>query len=262
MSDLPDYPRLEPRATTILSREWSATAWAGAGQRLVSVQGLIEGALEAAYAAAVKEIPESERYPESEARSIGSSLRLRVTVTGAHGRLTRSGELSAILAETDASEIEAVRMETRSSGGLPSVELRTNRKASESEPGVTMKVSGSDRQWVGGLNDLVMTELKKDVPWWAPLRRTWASTAVALAAVLGIFAVVARYSSIDFVLLLAATPVVAFAAWIPLAALFRWSFPAFEVVEPGGMPRGRRVLGASVTVASFLLAVAGLVVSL
>jgi hypothetical protein len=233
-SGLPDFPRLAggPSSKVKLQRDWKARAWAGTGARLVQLQNEVESALARAYAEATRDLPDTEEGRE-QARRLGGLLRVVVRATGHKGKLSRTGEVSAILAETD--------------------------------PSYTTKlmVSGTDRSWVGGTADLLTTEVAKGVPRWARVRAglvsiflgallTWGGGGLLMATVAdhpkGWIAGVAMFGVIGGAVV-----------GLPIWFLVQRLFPGFEILEPGASNAGKRTIAGLVTIVSFLLGVAGVV---
>lgn len=255
-----------------MHRAWKAEAWIGTAEQLIRVQGLLQDSLARAYTDAVTAVKATDEWSrELEIKSIGSALRLEVKVSGSQGRMIRTGELSAIVAEMDLAEIEDVEMNTGGySDELPRLSLQLARKPKwSSRSPVEFSVSGPDRHWVGGLNDALQTELRKGVPWWSVFRRTWAAMVLAAVPILGILIGLVLGSGLsrgDALLValfgIGLTPILLMTIGFPLNAALKRLFPGFEVLEPGAVARGRQVLAATVTAVSFAVGVIGLIVSL
>lgn len=257
-----------------MHRDWEAEAWVGTAERLIRIQGLIQDALARAYTDAVTALPAMDKHSrEREIDSLGRELGLTVKVVGSKGRLIRSGELSAIVAEMDPAEIEAVVMGVNVNGpsdALPGLLLRFERNPVRSwNPPLEFSVSGPDRHWVGGLNDSLQTELRRGVPWWSVLRRPSAAAVLTLVPILGVVFGLAFGSDLTgtevltlVVLGVILLPLLVMILTVPLHAVLKRLFPGFEVLEPGAVARGRQVLAAAVTTVSFAVGVIGLIVSL
>ena len=270
MDQVPDFPRLDASTRVRLTREWSAPAWAGTGERLIAVQREMEDSLANYYAERIRELdakngqtPEGKAKTVKRAETLGEALRLRVRVSGADGRLTRTGELSAVLAESDKSEIETVTIKNETQfTNLPVVEIALQRSPKEGHA-IRLKVSGPDRQWVGGAAELLSAELQKSVPWWSFLRRGIVSIAMALLLAWGVAGLLLATVPEDpadvwwtaaFMSSLLAMPVAIFVHIVMISV-----FPGFEVLEPGSASQGRKVLGALVTLFGVGLSIAGLI---
>ncbi len=229
------------------------------------------GALEDVYDGYVANLPVTNEG-RARAQFAARNLEMRVAVEGSGGRLPRTGDLSAIFAEMDLREVERVVIFNSSAdhGGMPSirVELGIDREyLFVEEPSLLVRVTGDDRQWVGGVFDVLATHIAADVPYWSAIRSRW--VAVVLGAVLaaGLFgAAFATSSQADQqnkqlvtggIALTVITGVMS--GIIILRPMLRRLFPAFEIVEAGSPARGRKVLGVLVGLLSLGLGVAGVV---
>lgn len=265
MAPLPEYPRLGGTSEVRLTREWSAPAWSGTGERMLAIQREVESALARAYDDAVRDLPEDGPESAARARTLGEALRLNVHATGSQGRLARSGDLAAIFAETDISEIQSLQMSGGNEDRLPCIRLRLFNDPTNRDPALSLSVSGPDRQWVSGVADLLVGELRKGVPWWGYMRHP--SVLIPIFAVLTFFALMLTmlygswYWSNQAVIYFA---FVAAVLSVPMSrsapgTIVRTLFPGFEILGPGATAAGKQVLGSFLAVASFSLAVAGVV---
>ena len=103
------YQRLHAEQRTRVTRDWSIPSWAGTSDKLVTVQRLAEDCLERAWRAEVESIKANTR-PEDHEMWIRESVdqyKLKVEVTASGGRITKTGELSTIFADTDLRDVEA-----------------------------------------------------------------------------------------------------------------------------------------------------------
>lgn len=274
MSALPEYPRLQPQSTVRLTREWSATAWAGTADKLLVIQREIEDALARAYGEAISGL--SMEDPESEvlATSIGKDLRLTVRATGGRGRVTRTGELASILAEMDLAEIEALEFVSKASNDeLPNVSLLFRRTQQAGEKALELSVSGWNRQWVGGLFDVLTPELRKGVRWWRFLRNrgAWIILSIPVFVIffnwlfLSISPVVDSETGLEYApvdqsgggILVGAFVGFVIGGLLGLAA--EHLFPAFEVVELGSSTRAMRALRMIGVILGSIATLAGVV---
>ncbi len=258
---LPAFPQLGMGESRVrLKKEWSARAWTGKPDRLVQIQDEIQKALRTVYDETVRSLPLT---PDGHERAValGEALRLSVRAAGNENRLTRSGELAAIFAETDLGDIDTLSMSNRD-GAKGHVSLVFRRQSKEGSTTVNLQVSGSDRSWVGGTAELLQTEIAKGVPGWAWLRHGFVS--VLLGAMLGwglaglLLATVANdprdslFAAAVMGLLFGGT-----FGGIIIWSLMQRLFPGFEILEPGSSSTGRRVLGGVVTILGLALGIAG-----
>lgn len=269
MTDDPAFPRLsESHGTARLTRTWYAPAWAGPADSLIAIQAEVEDALNEVYNRLIREIPEdgAARLTLGFSRSIAvkslqRELSLDVLATGDKGQLKWSGSLSSIFAETTLAEIETLVLQNQTHGSfeslmspmgdgsnrLPQVKVSFTRNPRLGVPSVEVSVSGPDRHWVRGIFDSLVSSLRKNVPRWAIVRRTWFRA--LLSGILAGVIVAVGISSI-------ATdepPGVVISAFIFLGAiaaaifymildpLLMRLFPGFEVVEVGASSKGRQV---------------------
>lgn len=263
---LPAFPELGSSESRVrLQKDWSARAWTGKPDRLVQIQNEIQKALKVVYDEAVRDWPATPENAER-AEALGNALRLSVRASGSDSRLTRSGELSAIFAETDLGDIETLSMRN-SDGARAHVSLDFRRMGKNGSVTVTLKVSGSDRAWVGGTAELLQTEIAKGVPGWSWLRHGFVSALLGILlgwGVAGLFLATVvsdpRGAAFGFGLvgLMGGGLIGGMVIW----ALLQRLFPGFEIVEPGGSSTGRRVLGGIVTITGLALGIAGVVLGI
>jgi len=230
----------------------------------VALEREIERALKSAY----EDLQVAEGGGGSPGMAI-QSLRLRNSVAGNEGRMTRSGSMAAILAETDFREIENVSMANVPVGNdYPRISLQLSLKSdSNSTRSVRLQVTGRDRQWVGGVFDVLAAEVRKGVPNWAPMRSPLVGALLGFLCALGISGVLVatrqRGAGNDL-----ATAVILSALLGPMGGvlvfypLLEKLFPGLEVIEPGEADRGRRTLGFAFAALSVLLGIAGVVLGI
>ena len=262
---MPEYPRIAATSEVRLAREWSAPAWSGTRDKMLAIQREVESALARAYDDSVRDLAEDHPGSIARAESIGHELRLNVHATGSQGRLARSGDLAAIFAETDASEIQSVQMSGGNEDWLPCIRLRLFNDPTDSDPAVSLSVSGPDRQWVSGVADLLVGELRKGVPWWGFFRESSTLVVLFTSLLFSLLMLVMYFGSgfygvtLVFLSSMLAVPLGVQASRSSPGAIIRRGFPGFEILEPGATATGRKVLGSLVAIAGFALAVAGVV---
>jgi len=262
-SKWPEFPTAGTEASVLITREATFRAWVGRSDRLVALEREIERALKSAYEDL--QVAEGGRgYPIAAIQS----LQLRNSVAGNEGRMTRSGSMAAILAETDFREIENVSMENFPAGDhYPRISLQLSLKSDSNSRSVRLKVTGRDRQWVGGVFDVLAAEVRKGVPNWAPMRSPLVGALLGFLCALGISGVLMatrqRGAGNDL-----ATAVILSALLGPMGGFLVFNplleklFPGLEVIEPGEADRGRRTLGFAFAALSVLLAIAGVVLGI
>jgi hypothetical protein len=245
---------------------------------LIRLAGEIESSLEQIYNEQIANLPK-DPVGFAQASRIAAELRLRTEVTGSAGRLTRDGDIASILAEMDVREIESLTIRNaRFRGGEAAsvvVEMGSDRHLPWFLPagpsGVRVTVTGEDRQWVGGMVDYISSELAKDVPPWSWIRSRVAGAIIGLLIAVGIGGLVFSQSSekeqndfwgtvLPFSLAVGFLGLVV--GVILISALLFRAFPAFEIVDSGASPKGRRILAAFVGIVSFGLSVAGVVLAI
>lgn len=272
-----EFPEAREDQTVRLTRRKSFGAWAGRPDRLVRIADEVETALRSAFQewkAAEDEKPEDQRRIIS-----AEAWRSEVVVLGAEGKVRRTGPMSAILAEMDLRDIEGLTI----GNGLPfyaypphvtvpqiivsfGIRDRMHIGPFASSDGVSISVAGSDRQWVGGIFDTLTTEVRKDVPWWAPVRTSGGSflSVAAVASALGVLPLlVLQQRGVDT---LEAGMTVALAAFVVAVSLVATAgprvLPQLEVLESGASPTLKRVAAAAATVIGLALGAAGLIATL
>jgi hypothetical protein len=264
---LPAYPRLGGSSSNVkIQNDWTARSWTGTPERLVQIQNHVLDALEKAYDDAVKHLSQDDegRYEASE---LGQVLALRVTASGNGGRMTRTGELSTIFAEVDLSDVDEVQM-TNGHAGPASINLSFVKRPKSGSVSVKLKVSGSDRSWVGGTHQLISSEVAKGVPRWAVLRHGAVSAMLGFVVGLGISLALVAFNAKDpgpndyltavLIALALGSVVGGTVIWVIMQTLF----PGFELVSPGSSNAGRRTLGALFAAANFAVGVVGTVLAI
>ena len=264
------FPRIKPQENALtVTRSWKLQAWAGTPTKLITIQNLVEDCLERAWQQEVAAIPaDAEPHRrDSTISELDDDLSLNVVVHGNHGRIKRTGELSAILSEMDLPDVESVSFSNnpRWSGSNTKIELTFDVHASTAyRPHVTLSVTGGDTQWLFGTVERITDEVKKGLPWYQFFRRWWLSVILGTLLVGGVAAyVLARVGDTKDVIF--GTIFCLMIGAVFGSALFGAAFaaliPGFEVYEQGEKPRGRSVIGGAVGVVSFLVGVAGLVLT-
>jgi hypothetical protein len=270
-----------------LTREGSFRGWAGRPDKLIRLARDIEKSLEQLYGEYVAKLP-TDSIGEEKASRAAEGLQLKVKVTGAGGRLRRSGSMAAILAEMDLREIETIEMFNGIDWGgnfsrfgrtissrFPVIYIKFGPETDYSDfllagpGGIKVIVTGEDRQWVGGIFDVLMSQIATDVPYWTFLRSTSAALIVGGFVSLGpaglIFAISSKAQQHDLGFVANCFGFSLFFGlcfgYIALRPLFRKLFPALEIVEVGTAPRGRKVLVALVGIVSFALTAAGVILA-
>jgi len=257
----PPFPRLSGASTSVdIQRDWSARAWAGTPDRLVKIQNETEAALARIYDQEAGKLLGQSGY---DAVDLADDLRLRVTATGNAGRLTRTGELGAIFAETDLSDIDIVHLSNRKAAGSH-IDLTFRRKPKEGSTAVKLQVGGSDRPWIGGTVELLSSEIAKGVPAWAWLRHGGVATFIGILMALGAGGLLLATVSDDprdsiFLVLSTGLVVGGFVGAVVIWPTMKHFFPGLDIHEPGGSPVGRRTLAGAVTLLGLTLGVAGVV---
>jgi hypothetical protein len=261
----PEFPFGGSGHAVRLTREASFRAWVGPPERLAALEVEIEKALKAEYDQHLAKLVASDQHPGA-ANALIKNLRLRSNVTANNGRLTRTGSMTAILAEMDLRDIEKITMGNESDGGFPEISLTMRRDSDNNFRSVRVKVTGSDRQWVGGAYDVLAAELQKAVPRWAVMRSPLFAVLVGVAIALGIAGVLiatGRANSEDLVTAAILSLFLgAMSGGLLLTPLFGVLFPGLEVVKSGSTARGRRTFGYVGAAVSLLLSVAGVVLGL
>jgi hypothetical protein len=261
---------VEQLADVRLTRTEGFPAWSGSRANLESLQRLTEESLEQAYERVIADLQLDDADAMARASTAATRLRLNVSVTsGVGGRLRRTGAIAAILAEMDLADVDRVvfRNERGDDTDLPEVYVELNKRPSVRNA-VTLRVTGNDKRWVAGTTDMLFAELRKRQPSWAVMRR--GTTAVLFAVLLiiaGMAVPVAKFASRGPSASSTVAGLVVFSVLlgIPIlglllhSLLLRW-FPALDLTEVGGTSQVRRVGAIVGWVASFALAIAGLIV--
>lgn len=257
------YLRLSDKASTTLTRSTSLLAWSGSVDSLRRVEALIEDQLEPLFLAEVAGLGNSmeDRLHISDLRD---RYALSVDVVAEGGLLTRTGSVRQILAEMESRHVDSIQMESGSWAGSHTsrVKLVLSRTPTKGGP-VELLVSGADRVWVAGTYDLLLSELRRNVPKWGVMRSPWVAALGTVFLILGIFGAMRRLvpessTSGTYILLLALSPLL----WLPIQRFLHWAFPGFEVLRIGEESTGRKVGAVLYGAVSLLLAVAGLLLAL
>lgn len=271
------FPRIQQQAESVtLTRQATFRAWVGRPERLLRLQELAEDALERVYSEHLAMYTGADRAGYAE--WLGENLRLRVEIRGAGGAVRRSGDIASLLAEMDSRDIESILFNNADSSlservviGLhasPPVEVA-------SDP-IKVTVKGADRQWVGGVFDTLSSELAKDVPGWAWIRRASVSFWIGTLVAIGIMGAALYWAD-------GSQEFLAESGWFGLSVMFfilafglggvfgglavvrsilHYLFPSLEVVVAGSDSQARRVGGIAFAAVSTLASLAGLVLGL
>ncbi len=128
--------------------------------------------------------------------------------------------------------------------------------------GITLSVSGVDRNWVSATYDTLATHLARNVPWWTYLRTTRVIVALALTLAVVVYQVLTEDQPLDVVSLLYGTIAFGYGFTILLGYVVRrWLIPQLEVIEAGSKPILWRFIAFLVALAGLVLGVAGLLVA-
>jgi len=264
-SAVPPFPRLSAEQSVRLTRVAKFRAWSGRVERLVRLEHEIESALEKVYD---KRVAEMEPFDEAKARADAEELRVHVSVTSAGGRVQRVGPITSILAEMDTREIRTVSMGNSASrtSTLPQISVNISGDPNADTQAVTLTVRGDDRQWVGGVVDLLSGELAKTDPKWSIMRTYPVAILGGLLLSYGAAGIWA-YLSQDAARVIAGgwfifflLPFIGLMGGLLLvrSVLVR-AFPPLEILEAGESSRARRSIAGVTTAVSMLLGVAGVV---
>ena len=260
-----------------LTRETAHECWVGRKDKLLRIEQYLADSLKAVFLEEMSNFPEDA--PPRMREVMAKRLQLRVVVTSGKGKIRRTGDLASVLGEMDLGEVESIEMSNRSSTpiglreGSPAVKLTLGHDADDFVPrilrgprAVRWKVSGDDRQWVGGTFDWVATEIAKDVPWWAFIRTRAASVFIGILIATGVGGLLlasGASTDSDRAQIYSAIPLVmmygALIGPFALRPILNRLFPALELIEPGATSRGRQVLAVAVGLVSFGLSVTGVV---
>jgi hypothetical protein len=281
-----EFPRLEAKAAVRLTKEWSLRTFTDTPNKLVQVQTRIEDMLERAYLvergkieATVTRAADRAMADPSGVRhqlrrhaiaKLQEKLRVRCIVrAGEGGHVSRTGELSAIFAEMDLRDIVSIEIGNDpgedSQAPLIKLTIGSNKSDGWFDPGVELRVAGSDRTWVGGVIDALSTELAHSKPWWSFLRSAWLCIPLGVMLGWGIAGAILAWvtkkpDSGDF---LVAAILGAFGGAITsalvIAPIFARMFPAADVHDVGSQAKGRQALVVLFAGVGFLLSVAGVV---
>lgn len=274
------WPYSNANATQVvrIAREESFLAWVGRREKLIRIAAEVDKALANAYKEMLADqqlSPETNQVHRRMAEDIAQELQPGVTVLAGRGRMKRSGDLESILNDMDAREIECITMGNgsrhSSAGKYPEIFIQMGHDGPNlifiDRNIVQLKVTGPDRQWVGGVFDLLASEIRKDVPWWAVIRSTFASVLFAVLLVGGgvplLMAVAPEQPGQDpatrLILNIASAVMLIFMSTLLIRPALRRIFPAVEVLEAGASARGRQVLAVAVGVLTFAMGAAGVV---
>lgn len=269
--ELPTYPDPQGHDSTVrITREATFKAWSGRPERLFALEREVARVLGEFYAEHTAQL--SGPKTVEKANQALANLRLYATVSAAEGRLRRTGSLGAIFAEMDSSEVETIWLNNRTEdlARYPKIELRiSDLSVSDTFPAVSLKVTGNDRQWVGGVYDLVSGELGKAVPGWSRMRSGWLAILlgflISAGSAAATMSILSRNDSErgDAVLVgIFVTVLGTLFISLALHSIFLRLFPSLEILDAGGASKSRQTRALVVTVASMLLGIAGLVVGL
>lgn len=251
----PEFPSVEGEPSSLrIQRDWSARAWSGTGTRLVQLQKEVHRSLRKLYESKIVELSDDSGGQDA-AEELLKSLRVRVNATGHGGKMTRSGELAAILGETDPADIESLTISNSSQSKTGHISLVFNRDGVQDSLGVVLKVSGHDRSWVGGTAEVISTEVAKGVPSWSPLRHGFASFVFCFLTACGVLSFLVSNSNLDATLL--SVPLLSLVIALPAALGVHWLvnkiLPGFEVLEPGSSNSGKRLVMGVIAGAGLVL---------
>lgn len=267
------FPEPDGDRSVQLTRQKTYGAWAGQGDRLVRIFGLVDEALRSAFSD-WQEDADRAGQNQIERRHEAQFFVPEVVVSGAGG-VQRTGPIETILAEMDLQDIKAVRMGNGQvyrpgHGPMPHVSVELGYEhpwpiGHLQEP-VRITVAGSNRQWVGGSIDALNTELQKDVPSWAWLKSMWVGNILSwlfLAAGVGAlpgWLLWERGFLSGWVL----------TGWVTLSlvtglllqfAADKWVTRDIEVLDVGARPAARRFVAGLGTLVTLTLGVAGVVLA-
>lgn len=154
---------------------------------------------------------------------------------------------------------------TARTSDLPLISVNISGDPNADTPAVTLTVRGDDRQWVGGIVDLLSGELAKTNPRWSSMRTYPVAILVGLLLTYGTAGVFAYRSESEMgasnawfaVLVL---PLIGlFFGLLVVRSIFVHVFPPLEILEAGESSRARRTVAGVTTFVSILLGVAGVV---
>ena len=249
----PAFPRAGNEASVKVTRELKLRAWVGRKDNLDRIVKEAEDALASKYDAVIASLDlELDSWDrKSRVEDALRGLQLEVRIEGSGGRMVRTGSLDAVLAETDFSEVEAITM--KNSGwslytSYPKFDLRIARETDPWRRPVLLEVSGPDKQWVGGLYDVLASQLRSKVPWWSVFRASWVPSSIGALVGLAVFWWLFASSSDEaqhdgglvatYVVMCVAVGSVL--GTMLIGDVLRRIFPSFELLEPGAEPRGRQ----------------------
>jgi hypothetical protein len=231
----------------MVTREQTFDAWVGSADRLLRIGKLVEDASRRAFEDSRAKLEALEAYERYKL----DQFRVDARVYGV-GSVHRQGELAAVLAEMDAPDIKMLTVSNSRDDSFVRVQLGGGFRW---EPSVSVKVSGSDPQWVAATFEQLSTEISKGVPPWAWLRNH-GSVAVGLTGALGFsLGLLTRVSAEMTSWVPTAIVLGAVAGWLcvgVLAILRRHVFVGFEVLEAGHKSTARRVGVAIVSAVSLI----------
>lgn len=242
----PEFSSVASEHQVRLTRESSFRAWVGNVERLSILERQIETALREAYEAYVGSL-ELDEEDAWEAEVAVEWLRMRTSVTANGGRMTRTGAIAAVLADMDTREVEKITMGNQTNDpDMPVISLRMQANLDNSYRTVKLAVTGSDRQWVAGVHDVLATEIRRGVPKWGFMRSPILGFFLGVAILVGVSGIAMFVGWVEPKDLLW---IGIFGIWIggfllafPLTGLLCKVFPGLEVVEAGGTPRDGKPL--------------------
>ena len=254
------FPERPSAQQVKITRKREYGAWVGKRERLIRIEQFVYEALRRAFEADKTKIEEEHTSPYMR-KAVAEQYVPETRVTGGAGRLERTGDLATILSDMDTAEVEWVRIENSSFGshGQPRVSVTFGQKGSASlfGGGVEIEVSGSDKQWVAGVYDTLVSEVAKDVPWWVRL----ISEKATIAYTLGTYAIVMGAlflwgpSQLEGSTLFGVGLASAIIGFALHGAARKWVFVNFELLGPGERSTARKVGSALMVTLGFLSAI-------
>jgi hypothetical protein len=269
------YPKLNNENRIRLTRTATFGAWVGRPDSLVRLANEVERVLREAYETSLADNTEAMSDQKRQ------TFALRSEVFGAKGRTRRSGAMQAMLAEMDLTEIEYIyigngREYASETYGTPQITIVLTNYGESDYPstfernnGVFIGVTGDDNQWVGGVLDVLVNHVKRNVPWWEWVRKPSGSMVllmgtsllvvgmVALAGILVGVTDITTITSRNWALLVGA--VTGVISGVLANRLRRWVFKGVEVLEPGLSSITKRFAVAIATISGLILGVAAIV---
>jgi hypothetical protein len=252
------FPERGSSDKTTMTRKKEFRAWVGRPDRLTRISNEVEVALRRAFD---DWKPKIEAKPEFLRQTMVEKFAPETRVQG--GALERRGDLASILSDMDAREIKWVKLGNGSSSGrgddVPSVSVTIGREPRYKSlgGGVSVEVTGSDKQWVAATYDSLINELAKGVPWWSRLIADSAIWVYMLLFAPVVYAIsrIGQPKTVDLptsVGIGVIDGIIATALSFGSFFIARRLLPDFELLEPGGSSKARKA-------GTFLVALIGLV---